>query len=74
MPDQYLARVGAVAAFAGAVLLFVSTLLLPMESDPNDAPAAFAEYAANSLWVWSHLGQFAGIAVLGIALVATAAS
>jgi hypothetical protein len=67
-----LARIGAVAAVLGDLVLFVSTLLHPMGADPNDAPTAFAEYAANSLWVWSHLGQFLGFAVLSIALVALA--
>jgi hypothetical protein len=70
MDTRYLARIGTIAAFAGAVLLFVSTLLHLMGSEPNDAPHAFTEYAADSLWMWSHLGQFAGIGVLGIALVA----
>ena len=70
--DQSLARLGSIAAVAGAILLFVSTLLHPLDSDPNNPPAAFAEYAADSLWVWSHLGQFLGVALLGIALVALA--
>jgi len=69
---QPLARLGSIAAVAGAILLFVSTLLHPLDSDPNDLPAAFAEYAADSLWVWSHLGQFLGVALLGTALVALA--
>jgi hypothetical protein len=47
----------------------VSTLLHPADTDPNLPRAAFAEYAADSLWVWSHLGQFVGVAVLGVALV-----
>lgn len=70
--DQSLARLGSIAAVAGAILLFVSTLLHPLDSDPNNPPAAFAEYATDSLWVWSHLGQFLGVALLGIALVALA--
>jgi hypothetical protein len=45
---------GAVAAIVGPLLLFVFTLLHPLRADPNDAPAAFAEYAADSFWVWSH--------------------
>jgi hypothetical protein len=45
-----------------------------MNADPNDAPAAFAEYAASTSWVATHLGQFAGIALLAVALVALAAS
>lgn len=70
--NQPLARLGSIAAVAGAILLFVSTLLHPLDSDPSDSPAAFAEYAADSLWVWSHLGQFLGVALLGMALVALA--
>lgn len=61
------------AAIAGAVTLFVATLLHPMSADPNDPSAAFAEYAADRLWVASHLGQFLGVAILGVALVALAA-
>src|SRR3989441_3030421 len=72
--EQHLARVGAVAAMGGALTLFVATLLHPMTADPNDPPAAFAEYAADRLWVASHLGQFLGIAALGVALVTLAAT
>ncbi|HSK41551.1 MAG TPA: hypothetical protein VK943_17430 [Arenibaculum sp.] len=50
----------------------MSTLLHPLDSDPNDAPAAFAEYAASTQWVWIHFGQFAGLAALGTSLVALA--
>ena len=72
--QQHLARVGAVAAIGGAVMLFVATLLHPMSADPNDPAAAFTEYAADSLWVASHLGQFLGVAILGVTLVALAAT
>ena len=71
---QHLARVGAAAAISGAATLFVATLLHPMSADPNDPAAAFAEYAADPLWVASHLGQFLGFAILGVALVALAAT
>ncbi len=69
-----LIRLGSIAALVGTVLLFVSTLLHPLGRDANVPPAAFAEYAADSLWVWSHLGQFLGIAILVIALVALAST
>jgi hypothetical protein len=69
---QPLARLGAVACFVGVMLLVVSTLLHPLNSDPNDAPAAFAEYAADPHYVWTHLGQFAGFVGLGTGLVAFA--
>jgi hypothetical protein len=72
--DGSLARLGAIAALVGAGLLLASTLLHPLGSDPNDAPAAFAEYAADSLWVWTHLGQFLGFAALGTALVGLAST
>ena len=69
---QHLARIGAAATFIGAVLLIVSTLLHPLDNDPADSLAAFAEYAADTLYVWTHLGQFAGFFGLGIGLVAFA--
>ena len=72
--SRSLARIGAVAALVGAPVLLVSTLLHPLGADPNDAPEAFAEYAADSLWVWTHLGQFLGFALLAAALVALAST
>jgi|SRR3954463_14712176 hypothetical protein len=71
---QPLAYLGAIAAFVGVVLLIISTLLHSFDSDPSDAPAAFAEYATDSHYVWSHLGQFVGFFGLGIGLVAFAAT
>ena len=71
---QALARLGAVAAVVGAVIFFVSGLLHPASADPNDLPAAFAEYAASSHWVGIHLAQFVGAALAVIALVALAAT
>jgi len=70
--EQYLARVGACAAFVGTPVLLFATLLHPMGADPNDALAAFAEYAADRHWVASDLGQFLGFVLLGVALVALA--
>ena len=72
--QQRLTQIGAAAAIGGSVTLFAATLLHPMSADPNDPAAAFAEYAANRFWVASHLGQFVGVATLGIALVALAAT
>jgi hypothetical protein len=45
-----------------------------MSADPNDPVAAFAEYAADRLWVASHIGQFVGVTALGIALLALGAT
>jgi hypothetical protein len=69
-----LARIGGVAGIAGALLLVVATLLHPLGADPADAAAAFAEYAADSAYVWSHLGQFLGSSGLGAGLIALAAT
>jgi hypothetical protein len=62
-------RTGAVCAISGAVLLFVGTYLHPSEADPNEAVAAFTEYAADHLWVASHLTQLGGVALMVAALV-----
>ena len=62
-------RSGATCAVVGSVLLFVGTYLHPMEADPNDAIAAFTEYAADHLWVASHLTQLVGIALIVAALL-----
>lgn len=68
----YLTRVGALAAFCGAPMLLIATLLHPLEADPGEPRAAFQEYAADSLWVTSHLGQFVGMVLLAVALLALA--
>ena len=63
------AKFGAIAAIMGATLLFIGTFLHPMEADPNDAFAAFTEYAADHIWVASHLTQFFGVALIVSGLV-----
>jgi hypothetical protein len=70
--QEHLARIGAVAAVVGAVMLLVGTLLHPIEADPNEAVEAFTEYAADRIWILSHLTQFVGVVALGAALVALA--
>jgi len=62
-------RVGAAAAVAGALVLFVGTFLHPAGADPNDPVAAFAEYAADPLWVASHLTQLFGMILMVGALI-----
>jgi hypothetical protein len=69
-----LARIGSVAALVGAVVFFVSGLFHPSDSDPNDLPAAFAEYVRSSDWVGVHLAQLAGVALIAVALVALEAT
>jgi hypothetical protein len=51
-------------AFFGGVLLGIGTSMHPMQADPNNAVAAFTEYAAHRDWMASHLLQFAGIVLL----------
>jgi hypothetical protein len=62
-------RVGATCAIGGSLLLFLGTYLHPQSADPNDAVAAFTEYAADHLWVASHLIQLAGVALIVAALL-----
>ena len=69
MHEPSLARGGAAAALVGALVLLAATLLHPLEADPSDAAAAFAEYAAAPLWGLIHLGQFLGACASGAALV-----
>jgi hypothetical protein len=69
MLDRSESRIGATCAIAGSVLLFVGTYLHPMDTDPNEATVAFMEYAADQLWVASHLTQLAGVALVVAALL-----
>ncbi|MEA2975867.1 MAG: hypothetical protein QOF19_1387 [Alphaproteobacteria bacterium] len=62
-------RIAAVCAFAGAALLALGTVLHPGDADPNNAAAAFAEYAASRQWIAIHLIQFAGVAAMTAALL-----
>jgi hypothetical protein len=50
-------------------LLLAGTYLHPAPADPNDAAAAFTEYAADRIWVASHLTQLAGFALIVAALL-----
>jgi hypothetical protein len=65
-----LLRAGSAAAIVGTVVLVVATMLHPMSADPADPAAAFSEYAADRLWIASHLGQFLGIALIFVGLYA----
>lgn len=69
MSDRDSVRAGATAAVAGAVVLFIGTFLHPADADPNDAVAAFTEYAADQLWVASHLTQLLGMVFIVGALL-----
>ncbi len=69
MPERNNYKICAVAAIAGALTLFVGTLLHPSNADPNDPLAAFTEYAADRPWVASHLMQLFGIILMVAALI-----
>jgi hypothetical protein len=56
-------------ALLGPALLLAGTLLHPMGADPEDAAAAFADYAADRHWVASHLMQLAGVWAMLAALL-----
>ena len=62
-------RIGAACAVAGSALLLVGTYLHPMEADPNDAVAAFTEYAADHLWIAAILIHLTGMALIVVALL-----
>lgn len=56
-------------AVGGVLALFIGTSLHPMHADPNHAHAAFAEYAADSHWIASHLLQLFGVGLMAAALL-----
>jgi Domain of unknown function (DUF4386) len=62
-------RVGAIAALGGVILLFLGTFFHPSSADPNNAIAAFTEYASDRLWVFSHLIQLLGCLSIALSLV-----
>jgi hypothetical protein len=66
---RYTLRGASVAAIGGALLLFGGTILHPSGADPNDAVAAFSEYADAQLWIASHLTQLLGVALIVCALI-----
>jgi hypothetical protein len=68
-PAQRDHTAGALAATFGVALLFLGTWLHPMSADPNDPRAAFTEYAADPLWVASHLTQLVGVLLMIAAML-----
>lgn len=61
-------KIGSAAAIGGSVFLVGGTMFHPMTADPADPVAAFAEYAADRLWIASHLGQFVGVTLMVVGL------
>jgi len=72
MLDGSKRKVAAACAITGSILLIVGTYLHPVPADPNDAVMAFTEYAADRLWVASHLMQLAGVALILTTLIVLA--
>ena len=68
--EEHLSRVGGASAIVGVVVLFVATMLHPMDAQPGNAPAAFAEYALDRHWVATHLGQLLGVVLVASGFVA----
>ena len=62
-------KIASTSAITGSALLLIGTWLHPMPDDPNQTAEAFTAYAADRLWVASHLAQLAGIALMEAALV-----
>lgn len=67
-------KIGSLAAIFGAVTLFIATMLHPRSADPSDSVAAFTEYAADTWWIASHLGAFAGVALMFVGIHALSRS
>src|SRR5580704_2799112 len=61
-------RIGSRCAIAGALMLLLGALMHPISADPNDAVASFGAFAADRMWVASHLIDLAGIALTMTAL------
>jgi hypothetical protein len=72
MLDKGKRKVAAACSIAGSVLLIVGTYFHPVPADPNGAVMAFTEYAADRLWVASHLVQLAGVVLILTALIVIA--
>lgn len=69
MRDDQVHKMSTITGIAGAVILFIGTLLHPLEADPHDPQAAFIEYASHHPWVVVHLIQLLGIALIIFSLV-----
>jgi hypothetical protein len=62
-------RVDSCLAVLGIFSLTAGTILHPMHEDPNNAGAAFKEYAADKNWHNSHLLQLLGVTLLVVLMI-----
>lgn len=65
-------RFGTTALVAGLLSQLPLGALHPHREHPNDSVAAFSEYAHSQDWVLVHLGQFLGLLLATLGLVAVA--
>ena len=65
-------RIGAILAFAGIVVYYVSSEVHPSREDPGDWSRTIQEYAESDAWIAVHLFQFIGLflVLLGLAILA----
>jgi hypothetical protein len=63
-------RLAAVLILAGVVVTAVAGFLHPEGADANDHRTIFAIYAASQSWTAVHLGQFVGMVIITIGLMA----
>lgn len=68
-PVTWNKRLGPVVGISGATLLLLGTYLHLVPENPNDAPAAFMAYAADQLWVASHLIQWLGMGSIVVVFI-----
>ena len=67
-------RLGAAAMVAGLSAQLPLGVLHPHREYANDSPAAFHEYAHSTDWLAVHLGQFLGVLLVSLGLVALGSS
>src|SRR3954449_1760740 len=67
-------RLGAAAMVAGLLAQLPLGALHPHREFANDSPAAFHEYAHSTDWLAVHLGQFLGVLLVSLGLVALGTS
>src|SRR5215217_5473196 len=63
-------RLAAVLLLAGVVVTAIAGFLHPEGPDANDHQTIFALYAASQSWTAVHLGQFVGMVIITLGLVA----
>jgi hypothetical protein len=68
-PERNPLRIAAVVLLVGVLVTAIAGFLHPEGADANDHPATFAIYAASGIWTAVHLGQFVGMAIVGLGLV-----